>query len=855
MEFAQRVIAPAATAIVPALVEMTRCSTMEFAQRVISTRAGTIAVAAGAAMLAGISILMYLNRYRHSVSAQAAPVTVLVAKRAIAKGTSGDIVAAQGIFTTATLRESQLRDGAFSDPAAIRGRVAVRDVYRGQQLTATDFVAGAASLPTTARSGSPCGRPSTPARPGQASSRWRRRSSDCPRCRSRGRLSRPTSSSSRWAHDERRDDQNARRRRLRVRGTRRRARVPRRFAGPRGRRHRRAGARLDGARGELAGPARGRLLELLRAGALPDRGGGEAAARPADRRLLLRRPGRFSPARVRDGGRRPADAARAARADRVRAREGDGAPPRLVARGLAQSDDLHHRPQGRDREDARRVQPRRCSRAGREATGRGGSRPAVRRRWHCDGALARSDDLRPRPRGQLARSRQGRRLPHRPSLWGARPARSEPAGPGDDDHGRVPAGAVRRPACPTRLRDRGHAARVHARGDRVHRSGLAAARRRDARRALAEGYEAGSGDARVDGLRTGANPAHPQPSRFERGNHARRSRDDPRAQARHLRAERPRDSACHHGRPADRGRERALGGRALVLRSRRPLPPGRGGAGGPRERRRQRQRQRSPRAASAGAAAAEEELTMELHERIQNARPFTGSDGRDPFSEVKNRLHLALINDLGPQLFSVGADPGQIRTRVESDLQDRLQQEPGLSREDREGLLAEITDDVVGYGPLERLLADESITEIMVNGPHEIWVERQTRLYETSLRFTDDSHLRRIINKMVAQVGRRIDESSPMVDARLPDGSRVNAVIAPLSLSGPLLTIRKFSQKRFNLDELVRIGTLSRETLEFLRLSVEAELNILISGGTGAGKTTLLNARSAALRRSTCSRR
>jgi Flp pilus assembly protein CpaB len=122
---------------------------MEFAQRVISTRAGTIAVAAGAAMLAGISILVYLNRYRHSVSAQGAPVTVLVAKRAIAKGTSGDIVAAQNMFTTATLRESQLRDGAFSDPAAIRGRVAVRDVYRGQQLTAGDFLAGAASLPST----------------------------------------------------------------------------------------------------------------------------------------------------------------------------------------------------------------------------------------------------------------------------------------------------------------------------------------------------------------------------------------------------------------------------------------------------------------------------------------------------------------------------------------------------------------------------------------------------------------------------------------------------------------------------------------------------------------------------------
>jgi Flp pilus assembly protein CpaB len=122
---------------------------MEFAQRVISTRAGTIAVAAGAALLAGISIAVYLNRYRHSVSSQGAPVTVLVAKRAIAQGTSGDVVAAQSMFTTATLRESQLRDGAFSDPAAIRGRIAVRDVYKGQQLTATDFVAGAISLPST----------------------------------------------------------------------------------------------------------------------------------------------------------------------------------------------------------------------------------------------------------------------------------------------------------------------------------------------------------------------------------------------------------------------------------------------------------------------------------------------------------------------------------------------------------------------------------------------------------------------------------------------------------------------------------------------------------------------------------
>ena len=135
----------------------------------------------------------------------------------------------------------------------------------------------------------------------------------------------------------------------------------------------------------------------------------------------------------------------------------------------------------------------------------------------------------------------------------------------------------------------------------------------------------------------------------------------------------------------------------------------------------------------------------------------------------------------------------------------------------------------------------------MVNGPHDIWVERRGLLSQTPARFSDDSHLRRIINKMVAQVGRRIDESSPMVDARLPDGSRVNAIIPPLSLSGPLVTIRKFSKQRLDPTDLVRIGTLSTETVEFIQRCILAELNILISGGTGSGKTTLLNALSSAI--------
>jgi pilus assembly protein CpaF len=239
---------------------------------------------------------------------------------------------------------------------------------------------------------------------------------------------------------------------------------------------------------------------------------------------------------------------------------------------------------------------------------------------------------------------------------------------------------------------------------------------------------------------------------------------------------------------------------------------------------------------------------MELHERLTTSRaPAHPSGSREPFAELKNQVHLAVIGDLGPQLFTVTMDPLALRERVTTDIKRHLAQETGLSRDDREHLTAEIADDILGYGPLERLLADDSITEIMVNGPSEIWIERQGRLYETTVRFNDESHLRRIINKMVAQVGRRIDESSPMVDARLPDGSRVNAVIPPLSLSGPLVTIRKFSKRRLTLDDMVSLGTLSEGSIEFLRRCVVAELNVLISGGTGTGKTTLLNALSAAI--------
>jgi pilus assembly protein CpaF len=238
---------------------------------------------------------------------------------------------------------------------------------------------------------------------------------------------------------------------------------------------------------------------------------------------------------------------------------------------------------------------------------------------------------------------------------------------------------------------------------------------------------------------------------------------------------------------------------------------------------------------------------MDLQERLGGVHTESPDGRGDTFAELMNRIHMAVIGDLGPQLFGSELNPVVMRERVLAEVRAHLDKETGLARADRDRLPAEIADDILGHGPLERLLADDTVTEIMVNGPHDIWIERRGQLSPTTARFTDDSHLRRIINKMVAQVGRRIDESSPMVDARLPDGSRVNAVLPPLSLSGPLVTIRKFSKRRLDPSDLIRLGTLSTETVEFIQRCVLAELNILIAGGTGSGKTTLLNALSSAI--------
>jgi pilus assembly protein CpaF len=246
---------------------------------------------------------------------------------------------------------------------------------------------------------------------------------------------------------------------------------------------------------------------------------------------------------------------------------------------------------------------------------------------------------------------------------------------------------------------------------------------------------------------------------------------------------------------------------------------------------------------------------MELHERLSQQpqqrkviQERASTEGfAVPFSDMKTKIHMELIRDLGRTLFNTELDPATLRDRVKAELTERLSHEAGISREDRERIALELTADILGHGPIERLLDDETVTEIMVNGPHDVWVERAGRLHKTPVRFTDDGHLQRIISKMVAQVGRRIDESSPMVDARLPDGSRINATIPPLSLSGPLLTIRKFGKQRMDMNSLIKRGALTEETADLLSKCVEARLNILIAGGTGSGKTTMLNALSASI--------
>jgi pilus assembly protein CpaF len=223
------------------------------------------------------------------------------------------------------------------------------------------------------------------------------------------------------------------------------------------------------------------------------------------------------------------------------------------------------------------------------------------------------------------------------------------------------------------------------------------------------------------------------------------------------------------------------------------------------------------------------------------SRPFLGAmPARESFREAKYRVQNRLINELDPKLDL--SNQVEVRRQIE-ELFGKVADEEGLAltRAERVRMLEQITDEILGLGPLEPILRDETITEVMVNGPQQVYIEREGRLEMTNVTFQNDEHVMKIIQRIIAPIGRRIDESSPMVDARLADGSRVNAIIPPLSLVGPVLTIRKFAATPFTVEDLIRFGTATPDMFEFLEACVKARLNIFVSGGTGSGKTTMLN--------------
>ena len=217
----------------------------------------------------------------------------------------------------------------------------------------------------------------------------------------------------------------------------------------------------------------------------------------------------------------------------------------------------------------------------------------------------------------------------------------------------------------------------------------------------------------------------------------------------------------------------------------------------------------------------------------------------DGFQQLKLAVHNRLFETLDvSRLESLEANMAS--TKVTQAITEILNEEGRLLTEtDRVRLVEEIKNELLGLGPLEPLLWDEDVSDILVNGPNQVYVERQGKLYLTDVRFNDDQHLMLIIDRIVSQVGRRVDEASPMVDARLPDGSRINAIIPPLALDGPALSIRRFGKKRFMIDDLVEKEALTPDMVEFLQAIVRARLNLLVCGGTGSGKTTMLNCLSA----------
>nr|WP_315854159.1 CpaF family protein [Gemmata palustris] len=230
---------------------------------------------------------------------------------------------------------------------------------------------------------------------------------------------------------------------------------------------------------------------------------------------------------------------------------------------------------------------------------------------------------------------------------------------------------------------------------------------------------------------------------------------------------------------------------------------------------------------------------------MRSDAPVAQSDGSDDVRRFKAQLHRRLV--VGMDLSALNAmSRDQLRQEVRRVAEELCQRSPNLlNQQERERLVNEVLDETFGLGPLETLMRDPTISDILINGPHTVYVERGGRLELTDVRFTDAAHLLHIVQRMVTQTGRRVDETCPMVDSRLPDGSRINAIIPPLALDGALVSIRRFSATPIRAADLVANRSVPQEMMEFLEVCIRARLNIVVSGGTGSGKTTLLNALSA----------
>ncbi len=217
----------------------------------------------------------------------------------------------------------------------------------------------------------------------------------------------------------------------------------------------------------------------------------------------------------------------------------------------------------------------------------------------------------------------------------------------------------------------------------------------------------------------------------------------------------------------------------------------------------------------------------------------------DPLRNIKRKVHEALLKEIPTEVLEHSDEPENqelIKQKIEEIVGFILENEyPATSRSERQKINTEINDEVLGFGPINSLILDPTVSEIMVNSPSQVYVERKGKLVLSEVKFRDNEHVLHVIEKIVSPIGRRIDESSPMVDARLPDGSRVNAIIPPLALKGPSITIRKFSKDPFTVEDLINFGSLTPEMAKFIDACVKAKLNIVVSGGTGSGKTTTLN--------------